>query len=411
MPVIHPAQAVQALLEPLHQILHQGLARLPEGPEVQLRIGQVPGVSELEIGDEPAVILSHALTGPSMFHPAEEGQPFALDRWRRAASAVLEGVVIHGLRDRLGDSVQPQDWRVRGLAILLADEACPDLQLALPDLVRASSSLAPGADPRLGVAVYAAARALGQDPLDLALRWLTSSGPSPSDWLRFGRWVTGAGLAARVGVPVEPAPSVDIPVEVGPWTWARIQVPPHPRGGQVRTEGGAIIEQPWAVAGEPLRTLAGATSSGGRLLPEVGGPVGAWDCVSARGYGQVFGVRGMSFSFYASGRVELLLADAFAGSLDAVEAAEEVGTSGQVPGRWRIAGPQTLRFEGLDTTSLSLHGRKGSTYAVPASPLGLGQILQAMQDSDWAWEEREGELYLRGDLMGGRLEIRLRRSH
>ena len=58
----------------------------------------------------------------------------------------------------------------------------------------------------------------------------------------------------------------------------------------------------------------------------------------------MFGVRGISFELAPSGGLQIVMADAFAGPLDALEVAEQVGTSGVVTGRWRVAGPFAIRF-------------------------------------------------------------------
>ncbi|TVQ91068.1 MAG: hypothetical protein EA397_11270 [Deltaproteobacteria bacterium] len=410
MPVLKPDPQAEALLQPLSTVLAAGLDSLPNAPDARVRVSKTDGFFRIDLGDLPVIVLSEALLGPDMLHPAEAGRPFALDRWRRAVSALLEGLALLTLERDLGAPLDPADWRVAGLAGLAADLACPDLQLALPDLVRAAAAPRPGSEPRAGVAVYRAAYALGEDPWALAKAWLSGPGPTVEDWLRYGRWVLGAGLPAHVGVAVDPAPLVDIPVDLPAWSWARLEVPAHPRGGRILVSGGAVVADPWAPGGQVHRTLAGALAEPGALRPDVGGPVGSWDCVSARGFGQVFGVRGMTFSFHASGRMELVLADAFAGGLDALEAAEEVGTSGHAPGTWKVEGERFMRFFGLELSGLSMHGRKNRNFVVPAGPMGLGQILQAMQATPWRWEVREQDLYLSGDLMGGRVELRMRPS-
>lgn len=400
-------EAVDSLLDPLGDALELGLARLPDVGPLRVALGAIDTAYVVDATAQPPTLtLSTGLSGPDLHHPAEPEGPHRLDRWRRAACSVLEGVVRVALARELGIAVH--DWRAVGLSIFLAADALPDLKLALPDLVGAAGRASPGSSPRDGVAVYEAIAAQDHDAWATGLSWLRGDGPDAERWLAIGRWVLGAGLAARVGVRVEPVPEVDIPTAVPAWTWLRLHVPAHGRGGQIGVRGGAVVAQAWAVAGEPLRTLAGALGSAGELTAELGGPVGTWDCVSARGFGQTFGVRGMTWTFRPDGRLELLLADAFAGALDARELGDDVGTSGLVPGRWRVAGERAVRMSDLKTGAISMHGRGDNRYAVPASQLGMGQILQAMQASAWRWAVRDGELYLRGPLLGGTVELRLR---
>jgi len=145
-------------------------------------------------------------------------------------------------------------------------------------------------------------------------------------------------------------------------------------------------------------------------VPATGGPVGRWENLSATGWGQVFGVRGITWTFHGDGRLEFLLADAFAGPPDALAMAEEVGTSGLVPGRWAVSGPREVRLSRLDTTGLSMHGRTTGTFAMPAGAMGMGQVLQAMQDGPWTWRTTGDELYLEGRMMGGPVQMRFRRA-
>ncbi len=395
---------VEPLLAPMRGLLDAALARLPDAGAVTVGPGSAWTLDPS--ADGARIVLPAALLGPDMVAPGERAGPYALDRWRRAVACVLEGVALCALGVR---GAPAADWRPLAIARHEADAAFPELAIALPDLVAAPAGSGPGADPGVGVAVAAAIAAGGGDPRAEIGAWIAGHGPTPERWLSLARWVLGAGLAARVGVPLDAAPAHDIPLDLPAWSWARLDVPAHPRGGRVACSGGAAVAAPWAVGGERLRTVAAAAAPG-RLLADVGFPVGPWEAASARGFGQVFGIRGMTWTFKADGRVELVLADAFAGSFDAVEMAEQVGTSGVVPGRWRVAGPARVALSGLDTTGIAMHGRGDQPFAVPATGMGLGQVLQAMSEGDWAWEQVGGELYLRGSVMGGSVEMRLRRG-
>lgn len=302
--------------------------------------------------------------------------------------------------------VDTGDWRWVGLAAELVDSACPGLQLGLGAMVSAGEQADPGRDPRQGLAVYRAIRRGGDDPWTIGRSWIAGQGPSAARWLALGRWVLGPALAAEVGVPVDLAPAVDAPVTLPRWSWRRIEVPAHPRGGWIRTDGGAHIEEPWAAGGQPLKTLAGALASGGTLIPVTAGPVGVWEHVSARGWGQLFGIRGMRWTFHGDGRLQMMLTDSVAGPVGAHDVADGVGTSGVVPGRWAIAGERRLILSNLVTSRLTMHGKGAQGFALPAG--GLSQVIQAMSGGVWRWRTADGELYLKGPMMGGEVELRFR---
>lgn len=399
------------LLQPLESLLDDALRRLPDGPAVPVRVGEVAGIADVVDG---AVVLSPGLLGPEVHHALEPEGPARLDRWRRAACAVLEGVALLRIAGLAGVEPDREDWRQRGLALHLADAACPDLQLAAPALLRAASAGCPGDDPETGVAAYRALEARGDDPVDddalaTGLRWIRGEGPDPVTWLALGRWVLGPGLAGALGLPVDVVRPVDIPTALRPWSWARIEVPAHPRGGIVERVGDAAVEQDWATGGEVLRTLGGALAGGGELRPTTGGPVGTWENVSAEGFGQVFGVRGITWMIRADGRLEIILADAFAGPAAALDMADQVGTSGLVPGRWQIVGRDSIRISGLSIAGLSMHGREGAeSFAVPAGGMGVGQALLGLQDQPLRWRRTGAELRITGPMFGGPLEMRFR---
>ena len=186
-------------------------------------------------------------------------------------------------------------------------------------------------------------------------------------------------------------------------------MPAHDRGGFVKVDGDGVVDDPWGEAGKELRTLAAAASTPCRLSPEPGGPEGGWEVASAEGFGQVLGVRGIRFDFHVDGRVGIVLADAFVGPLAAVAMAEEIGTSGSVSGRWKVAGRHLLRFEGIRTQALTLHGRR-DRFMMPAKGFGLGEWLKALDEDVWAWQlVQQDRMVMRGRMLGGEVEVRLRR--
>ncbi len=391
--------AGETLLEPVARILSAGLERLPPGPPLRIAVGGARGFAEL---DGEVLVLSAALAGPGMAHP-DEPALLGLDRWRRALSCVLEGVVLRALGGA-------GDWRSVGLAVHLADRAVPEAGLAAPDLAIAFGTGDLGRRPRAGVAAYRAVAARGDDPWEVGQRWI-SDGVDPDAFLALGVWALGA--QGRLEVPVDRVAAADVPLELEPWTWRPVAVPAHPRGGLVRTTGDARIAVAWAEADRPLRTLAAAGARGGALTPAVGFPSGTWDVASARVLGQVFGARGVAFDCDASGALRIVLADAFVGPVQALAMAETVGTSGVVTGRWKVAGPGLLRFARIVNPGLTMHGhgRQRESFRIPTPQgEGMGEWLGALEDGPWSWEQpEEGRLVLRGRMLGADVEMHWRR--
>ncbi|MBW1881601.1 MAG: hypothetical protein JRJ84_24855, partial [Deltaproteobacteria bacterium] len=352
------------------------------------------------------LVLSEHLAGPGMHHPDESDGPMPpLDRWRRALGCVLEALVLLSLAEEMGRAPR-EDWMWRGLAVDIADRAVPEAGLAQPDLALAVTTGDPGAHPRAGVAAWRAVRARGDVPWAVARRWLGDRPPEAEEWLALGSWVLGSsGIASKLPIPVERVAAVDIPATLGPWRWQPLAVPAHPRGGRVVIEGDAAIVQPWASADQPLRTLAAAGVGGGSLSPDIGGPAGSWAVTSARAFGEVFGIRGISFQLSTSGALQIVLADAFVGPLSALEVAEQVGTSGLVSGRWKVAGAWTLRFTRIADQGLTLHGRQSASFRIPTGGVGMAEWLHALEDSAWRWEDRGDKLVLLGTMMGGDVEM------
>ncbi|MCB9685889.1 MAG: hypothetical protein H6735_12680 [Alphaproteobacteria bacterium] len=407
---LRPDEACTELLKPVRALLERALVLLPDAPPLEVRTGGVRGFWRLE---DDVVVLSSDLSGPGTSHPDDVTRGGAvppLDRWRRAAGSVLEAASLRELVRRTG--VEPvEDWRWLGAAIHAADAVAPELSLALPDLETALRTGSPGSFPRAGVAVMRAWQAEGSDPIR-QVRYLLEGGVvSAAEWARLGAWVLGpSGLLSTLPVPVDRVGDADIPCDLPAWSWQPLRVPPHPRGGFVAVEGDGQVAEPWAVADGELRTLASAASTPVRLVPEPGAPVGEWEVASAEGFGQVMGARGVRFVLASDGGLQIVLADAFVGPLAAIAMAEQVGTSGVCQGRWSVAGPRRLRFHGLTTSSLTLHGRQRDRFLVPARGFGLGEWIEALGEETWAWQGGPADrLVLRGRMMGGDVDVRLKR--
>ncbi|HHO53310.1 MAG TPA: hypothetical protein ENK18_21170 [Deltaproteobacteria bacterium] len=403
---IHADERATALLAPVRASLDRGLALLPDGPPVEVTVAQIEGFCQPIPG---GVALSSGLEAAEIHHPDEPvGAVPPLDRWRRAAACVLEAAATAELVRRTG--LEPgTDWRWVGAAVYAADVVAPELGLALPELALAIATGCPGDHPRAGVAVMRAWQHEGADPIQQVQYLLEGGVISGPEWLRLGRWVLALeGARAQLPVPVERIAPVDIPAQLRPWSWVPVSVPAHPRGGRIRIEGEGAIDEPWALGGQPLQTLAGGLQRGCSLLPEPGGPLGSWEVASAEGFGQVMGARGIVFVFRADGRLELVLADAFVGPLAAVAMADQLGTSGTCTGRWRVAGSQLLRLSEIETRSLTVHGNK-DRFLMPARGFGLGEWLLALAEDVWSWQRTgDDRLILEGRMLGGQVEVRLK---
>lgn len=396
----------KTLLQPVDDVLQRALRMLPGGPVLEVTVGPVDGFYRLS---DAGVVLAERLEGPGVHHPDEPMEAAPLDRWRRALCSVLEAASLRELARRSGATPDLADWRWVGAALYAADVVAPDASLALPDIARGLATGDLGATPRGGVLAYLAWRQSGTDPLQQATYLLEGGVVSAQEWLKLVGWLLDpSGPARRLPLPVVPPAPTDIPATMPPWSWRPVAVPAHARGGRIEVEGAGAVAQPWAVADAPHHSIAGATEGGCRLLPGSGGPTGRWDVASADAFGQIVGARGITFDFRAGGAVELVLADAFVGPLAAVAMAEEVGTSGVTMGRWKVAGPQRLAFQGLQAASMTLHGRRQGGFAMPAGGFGLATWLQALEEGPWAWKQMPERLVLRGTMRGGAVEVRLR---
>ncbi len=399
----------QTLLQPVLAVLHHGLSLLPASDKLQVRVGSVDRDYWRLV--DGTLVLSAWLEGPELTHPSEGDLVPPLDRWRRAAGSVLEAACTLELARRAHRSPDT-DWRWAGAAVHAADRVAPDLGLAAPELALALNTGDLGAHPRAGVAAMRAWEARDTDPME-QVRYLVSDGViSGPEWASLGEWVfSSAGVAAQLPVVVRRLAPSDVPTTLPPWSWQPLLVPAHRRGGRLQVDGGGAVCDTWAPADSEHRTMAGAAGSTTTISPRPGGPVGSWEVASAEGFGQVMGARGVSFLFAADGGLQIVLADAAVGPLAAMAVAEQVGTSGVCSARWAVAGRQLLSFDGVRTESLTMHGRSRDRFMVPASGFGIAEWLEALGDSDWGWQHMPPDrLVMRGQMMGGQIEVRLRRA-
>ncbi|MCB9742776.1 MAG: hypothetical protein H6741_11940 [Alphaproteobacteria bacterium] len=398
---LHFSAEVEALLAPTRVVLDAAAPRLPEGPELEVVLGEVEGFARREAG---TLTLSRALAGPALHHPAEAGPHPPVDRWRRALGCVLEGLADASLEAALGAPPAPA-WLRAGAAIALADRAAPELQLAAPDLALALSSGDLGQHPRAGVAPVLLLLRESPDLLTL-LRDLAEAPLSPERWLALGAQAFHPDSPLLARLPFSPArpPARATPGALPPWSWTPLRLE-HPRGGALALQGPGAVDRPWVLGGSPERALAAACGAPLTLELGPGAPVGRWALGSVSGLGPVMGARGVELELRADGRLELVLADSFVGPAEALAIAERYGTSGTAMGRWRISAPARLRMQDIVTLGLTMHSTDG--MVVPADATSQGWIQQ-LQSTDFSWARRAEQLILRGRMMGQDVELRLR---
>jgi hypothetical protein len=383
--------------EPLPAVL-QPVADLLPGSLPPVRSGTLSGRWALD-GD--TIVLPSWLDGPDPF-VQEHGPTPPIDRWRRALQAVHEASAALRFAAMWGIPYEP-GWVWDGFLVDVADRALPGLGLADADVAAAIEGANPGMSPRTGVVVSRWWRTRGDDPATRTDAILRGAPLDREEWLAIGAWVFAVdGAGAALPVQVTRRTPADVPCEIQPWSWVRLDVPPHRRGGYVRPTEDAIVAQPWAPAGQRLVTLAGGLGRGGHLHAEVGGPVGRWAMASARAFGQIMGARGVEFEFRANGSWVVSLAAAVAGPVSQVD--DPMGTSGMATGTWVVDGASTIRLAGLKTDQLGVHAR-GEKYALPGSQFGLGPAIQAMQSEPWQWKVEGGRLLLWGRMYGGSVEV------
>lgn len=362
--------------------------------------------------DGDLLVLSADFEVEGASHPREPqtGAP-PLDRWRRALMSVLEASATRELADATGAPPDLSAWGWAGFAAYEADRRAPGLGLAAPDLALAWAVGDLGACPRAGAAVMLAWRARGEDPGARARALVTGTPPAPDEWLALAAWMASSeGLFPFLPVAVPRRPAADVPLTLPPWSFTRVEVVAHRRGGQVQVSGPGAIAPAWAIGGQVLAGVAAAADGEATFTPSSGGPIGTWSVRSSAGFGQVFGARGMDFRFRGSGAFEVILADAFVGPVQAIGEADRYGTTGIADGTWRVTGPHTLRLGEIRTHNMTVHGRSRREPVLPSESAGMAPMLRGMEDSEWRWERDGDALRLFGRLMGGAVEIRLERA-
>ncbi len=385
----------EALLQPVRALVDGVLADWGVGADFHVTVGGSPGWVD------GGVVLPSELAKGDPF-PTGQG-PGQVDRWRRAASGVLEGAVLDGLAQRVG-AWPADDWRWVGLAAEVADRAAPVLGAAAADLQRAIATGNLHAHPRAGLAFWRWLRTMGEDPVERFVEVARGSLVSGDEWTRFGGWLFDA-APRLLEWPVERPPVATMPSTWGPWQLGRAVVAAGP-GGRISTAGAGCCSSKWWRAGTVV--VVGATDGEGTVEAAPAGVGGRWQVASASVAGQVMGARGVLWTLWEDGRLEIVLSDAFVGPLAALPVASEVGTSGVATGRWRVDEADVLTFEGVTTAGLTVHGRRGDRMGGRALGFGIPEWIADLNEGPWRFVKADDRLVMRGAMRGAPVEVRFR---
>ncbi len=402
-----------ALLGPVASIVSRALARLEPCPDaLPPVVSGAPGGPLVDARPDGLALDPALLDGP---HPLDESRGAAseealhvtLDRWRRAAGAVLEGAALLALPEEPG---APAWWR-QARAVEAADRAAPELGLLWSELAAWCAAPEAGVgDGRMGAWYVRWSRREGEPA------WAPVT---PERWLAFGRWLFDAS-GAVVGAPVllvgETAPPGAW--DAAPLSFRRVRVDAAAGGARLRVEG-AVAEPARLVAGERATVLVGVVEGGHvSAVVEPIGPVGAWVLRSGR-TGQRFGAaRGIELELRPDGVGEVTLADAFIGPAteDALSLARQFGVSGTLLGRWKLVGMDgdtaVIELGDVKPQGVTVHPRGRRGFAIPAGPI-LGRAegwLARVGGTRWRVRPIEEGVEAEGDQLGPTVVLRFARA-
>lgn len=413
--------AWQALATPLRAVLEPALARLDLRPRTLPEI--LPGWPGGPRLSPVGLHLDPALLGPGLRHPDDEewaeAQPhlagLALDRWRRAAGLVLEGIALAALEEEVGAPL-PLAWWTLGPAAEAVDRAAPALGWLWPEaadlLARPEEGLA--AAPRRAAWLVRWFRESGRP-------WALGERPAldAATWSDFGRWLEDPvhGPAGRAPLPLprgSARPTGAAPL--APLSHHRLRRAAGAAGLALRWPGGGRD----LAADEVVELLVGSVEGGLLALDEQSVlPTGTWR-LSGGSVGERPGAaRGIELTLHADGRIDLVFADAFAGPATAylLDLGRQLGVSGTGQGRYRVVsahgpGRGALVFDALEPGLLSVHPRFSGRFVLPAEAV-LGPVsraLQVMKEVPWAFQVEGEELRLSAEVKGMATVLRLLRG-
>lgn len=421
MPLRWPDEtAWQTLADPLRSVLDPALERL------SLRPLTLPPVVAAEPGGArvgaAGIRLDPALLGPGTWHPDDldwaEGHPhlaaLALDRWRRAAGLVLEGVALAALHEGVGAPL-PDTWWTIGPAAEAVDRAVPELGWLWPEAADMlfHPEIGMMAEPRRAAWLVRWFRQtdrpwpLGERP-DLA----------DADWSAFGAWLEDLshGPAAGCPVPLLRGPAREPHhVELAPLSHHRVHLSAGAAGATARWPGGVR-----ALAAEEVVEAFVGTVHGGPLDVELDPllPLGTWVLAGGTVGERPGAARGIELELHSDGSIDVIFADAFAGPPTPylLGLAKQLGVSGTGTGRFHVVradspGHGALVFDDLSPGLLSVHPRFSGRFSLPAETV-LGPVnkaLAAMVGKVWDFRVEAEELRLETELFGATTVLRLQR--
>lgn len=413
--------AWELLFRPIRSRLEELIALLPARPALPVLAGPEAG-PWASLG-ETGVLLSSALLQGGLRAPPDqawaEAHPeigeLAPDRWRRATSALLEGLAQAALAEQA--PAGPAWWR-EALAAEQVDALAPELGGIWTELADLREQGCPGlqSHPRQGAWLARWLHARGQPPSPSAPPELTDA-----DLAAFGAWIRDpSGPVSRAPLPLPLGPSSrEVAWVAPPWSWRAITLEAGPAGLRALA-GGAALHPSRALAGGETAQLVAGSAEGGlvslALLPA--GPVGTWSLSTGVVHERVGAARGVELELAPDGRLEIILADGFMGlpTVDMLSLAESVGVSGWASGRWRLVSAEPggdageLLFVQVSPRGLTLHPRGGHAFAVPAASIirPAEQILSALSGVSFRWRRTEEGLTLTGRVTGVGVELRFR---
>lgn len=432
LPVTAPrGEAWDRLFSPVQGLLREAAPRLSCLPSRTLEATAGLPDDPLVTMDGDGARLSSSLLEGAALTPADAGWAeahpevagLALDRWRRAAGALLEAAVLAGLAER-DPAGEPGGWWRVAVAAEAVDRAAPELGWLWPDLadLRLSGETGLVARPRAGAWL---ARWLRQTRAEDPAR-LATPGVDDAELARFGAWIRdprGPAAEAPIPLPLGP-PSADLRFGAAPWSFRALSLPVGPAGARASVAGAALSPPAGGPADQPLQTIAASVLGGEiEIALRPAGPVGTWALNTGVVSERLGAARGIELELRADGRLEILLADAFMGlpTAEMVELAESVGVSGWASGRWTVTAVEPDATPELDAgelhllnvtpRGLTLHPRGGHAFAVPAASVirPAEQILSGLSGARLRWQRAGDGLVLSGRVMGVSVELRFGR--
>jgi hypothetical protein len=429
MELIWPAADVWGTLRrALSPVIAHAHEALPELGTIAVR-SAAAGAAPLSLEDG-AVVLGSDLLGPGLHAQADADwlacagealAPLALDRWRRAAGLLLEGLLLHRLARTLGVAAAalPLDWRTLGWAADQVDVLDPELgwlwQPAAGLMATPQRSLSD--EPRRGAWLLRWRQSVGRPvAAEALLDWSIDA----ADWAAFGAWcrdpMHGPDASCPLWLPVAaPGP---LPECAAPLSHHPVAVEAGPAGLRVRSPHlNAVVR---LGAGERRVLSLGSVAGGGMALDaQPGEAAGSWVLASGELGQRVGAARGVELQLREDGVVEISLANAFVGPIsgDVLSLARRFGASGFGGGRWSATelgevGCGTLVLTDLSVDHLTIHPRKGLQFALPGQAWleRLRSALDRLSGRELRYELRGDELRLATTLRSGELLLRLERS-